>query len=675
MEELLNLVNSVAFSGEPDSWTWSLAGDGNSLISLARIHVDEGLCLMKGSYTGWSKLVPIKVNILAWRICLNKLPSRFNMSLRGLGIPFISCPVCLMEVETIDHLFFSCLTASDIIAYILVWWELPFIGLSLFLDWQSWFDRLKIRRERRRQRASVRRVKALLVDGLRRRDRPKLRQFFLALAVGVFAIGEDAFVMKTREEFCLITGLRFEDLDLADYNNREMPIPFKRRVFPSCYDGEHITSSTILEIIEDDVFDRIPHQDVVSLCCLGILQLVFLGVEAKHRIPDWMLRLANDRVGWDNFPWGSFVWPTLYSQLKNANVKHWLKLYASQDTTEIDKKVYLVFRYTWAFKGNMPAKRLTPAETEARAKWWISSRAYFDGATPYWQPAFPSHLGTYNWQSLIPSHMGNTNLQPPIVRHHVAPDIFNQNILNRGKREQRPSYYKQSPYMEQPPTTILPKQCGGDNVAFLGGRFTGNYLVYENVDPQKVRREHYITLQEFLNIPRSVYLDCYMKGYSVPVTFWKQLVPHLCPPDCDSGTLMGWLSGEMNAWVELLIRYRTNNDPWTVAYTNTISVHPENQGFLIETDQHTIGTLDGSTRLYPAWSAVNWVFLPIHVAGNHWVTGVIDLPNSHFYVFDSLPNEGTMNLLRKQIQRWTPVVNSILQGRGCFNETRGPYNF
>ncbi|GKD51719.1 phospholipase-like protein [Tanacetum coccineum] len=173
-----------------------------------------------------------------------------------------------------------------------------------------------------------------------------------------------------------------------------------------------------------------------------------------------------------------------------------------------------------------------------------------------------------------------------------------------------------------------------------------------------------------------MYLDCYMKGYSVPVTFWQQLVPHLCPPDYDSGTPMGWLSGEhMNAWVELLIRYRTNNDPWTVAYTNTISVHPENQRFMIETDQHTIGTLDGSTRPYPSWSAVNWVFLPIHVAGNHWVTGVIDLPNSHFYVFDSLPNEGTMNLLRKQIQRWTPVVNSILQGRGCFNETRGPYNF
>nr|GEZ46971.1 hypothetical protein [Tanacetum cinerariifolium] len=40
-----------------------------------------------------------------------------------------------------------------------------------------------------------------------------------------------------------------------------------------------------------------------------------------------------------------------------------------------------------------------------------------------------------------------------------------------------------------------------------------------------------------------------------------------------------------------------------------------------------------------------WVFLPIDVGGNHWVMGVIDLPNAHVYVFDSLPNERRRNLL------------------------------
>nr|GEW90934.1 RNA-directed DNA polymerase, eukaryota, reverse transcriptase zinc-binding domain protein [Tanacetum cinerariifolium] len=147
MEEMLSLINSVEFSAEPGIWNWSLSSDGIFSVSSARIHVDEGLCIMEGPHNRWSKLVPIKVNILMWMIRLNKLPTRHNMSLRGLDIPYISCPVCLVGVETYDHLFFSCSTTSYIITRILVWWELPFIELSSFLDWQSWFDGLKLKHE------------------------------------------------------------------------------------------------------------------------------------------------------------------------------------------------------------------------------------------------------------------------------------------------------------------------------------------------------------------------------------------------------------------------------------------------------------------------------------------------------------------------------------------------
>nr|GEY50018.1 hypothetical protein [Tanacetum cinerariifolium] len=248
----------------------------------------------------------------------------------------------------------------------------------------------------------------------------------------------------------------------------------------------------------------------------------------------------------------------------------------------------------------MPAARLTPDEIKARSDWWIFSRAYFDGGI---------------CRRIRPLPIGNL-LSPRIL-----------NILNQGRREQRPSFYKGSPYMEQPPSTVLPKKHGnkaknnvnksnlsplnlgntlddenegGDGIIFLSVQFTSNYLVYENVDVSKVRQENYVDYMDFLNNPEPVYLDCYMKGYLVPVTFWQQLVPHLCMPDFDSNTPVGWLSGEM----ELLIRNRPNNAPWTVAYTNTISVRSKNQCFLIETEQHAIGILDGSTCPYPAWNDV-----------------------------------------------------------------------
>ncbi|GJZ96657.1 phospholipase-like protein [Tanacetum coccineum] len=368
-----------------------------------------------------------------------------------------------------------------------------------------------------------------------------------------------------REEFCLVTGLKFGVENLAEYGDVESRIPFRRRVFPSNLDGEPITGTVVYKIIDSELFDRLDDDDAVSLCCLGILQLVLLGVEGKRRIPTWLLRLANDRVGWDNYPWGSYVWPTLYSQLKNANVKRWPKLYATQPTSEIEINSYSIFGYTWAFKtwilesfrvtatryyyrynryprvaawkrkgkflgsmvdgffhGNLPAERLTPDETEARSDWWISSRAYFDGRIGQAERV-PRHVNCQNMYEVLSelcrrsrpllignllsprilvliigkvrslSHMGNPNLQPSIKRHHDAAGLFNQ---NRGKRELRPSFYKPTPYTEQPPTSILPKQHGnksknnvkktdlsplnlgnafddenegGDDVIFLGG--------------------------------------------------------------------------------------------------------------------------------------------------------------------------------------------------------------
>nr|GEW78965.1 RNA-directed DNA polymerase, eukaryota, reverse transcriptase zinc-binding domain protein [Tanacetum cinerariifolium] len=269
-----------------------------------------------------------------------------------------------------------------------------------------------------------------------------------------------------REEFCLVTGLRFgveywADYDndedpipfrrrvlrfgveyWADYDNDEDPIPFRRRVFPLSLDGEHIIGKIVETLIDSKLFDRFHNDDDVSLCCVGILQLVFLGVEDRRIVPEWILRLANDRVGWDKYPWGSY------------------------------------------------------------------------SATPFMQPAMSSHPGTYNWQSHIPSHMGNPNSQTPIETHPDGAGLLDHNIPNRGKREQRPSMYRRTPYVKQPSTTVLPKQRGNknknkvhkatvlplnlgnvfdddnegsDDIMFVGGQFTSNMLVYENVDPNKTR--------------------------------------------------------------------------------------------------------------------------------------------------------------------------------------------
>ncbi|GJR23725.1 hypothetical protein Tco_0972252 [Tanacetum coccineum] len=219
----------------------------------------------------------------------------------------------------------------------------------------------------------------------------------------------------------------------TDYDNDEDPIPFRRRVFPSSLDGEHITSKIVEKLIDSKSFDRLHDDDAISLCCVGILQLVFLGVEGRRIVPDWILRLANDRVGWDKYPWGSYVWPTLYSQLKDANVRRWPSLYASQPIDQVDKKTYSIFGFTWAFKGNLPVARLTPDDIEARSEWWVSSRANFDGAidqaerggrSSFQTPTNNSFLnmGTLtNWKTPIPSQPGPSNWQSQMAAQSATP--------------------------------------------------------------------------------------------------------------------------------------------------------------------------------------------------------------------------------------------------------------
>ncbi|GJX88654.1 phospholipase-like protein [Tanacetum coccineum] len=164
-----------------------------------------------------------------------------------------------------------------------------------------------------------------------------------------YHINKDFSIPFGREEFCLVTGLRFGVQNWAEYDTKQR-IPFRRRVFPSYLDGQPITGIDIANMINGESFAQLYDDDAVGLCCLGILQLVILGVESTRVVPDWMLRLANDRVAWDKYPWGSYVWPTLYSQLRNAIVKRWSPLYVDETTDEDNAKKYSIFGYTWAFK-------------------------------------------------------------------------------------------------------------------------------------------------------------------------------------------------------------------------------------------------------------------------------------------------------------------------------------
>ncbi|GJT96620.1 RNA-directed DNA polymerase, eukaryota, reverse transcriptase zinc-binding domain protein [Tanacetum coccineum] len=57
-----------------------------------------------------SKQIPIKVNVLAWKISMDRLPTRVNLHRGGVQVSPISCPICCEALKNLDH--FGCFVAT-----------------------------------------------------------------------------------------------------------------------------------------------------------------------------------------------------------------------------------------------------------------------------------------------------------------------------------------------------------------------------------------------------------------------------------------------------------------------------------------------------------------------------------------------------------------------------------
>ncbi|GKD48079.1 phospholipase-like protein, partial [Tanacetum coccineum] len=159
-----------------------------------------------------------------------------------------------------------------------------------------------------------------------------------------------------------------------------------------------------------------------------------------------------------------------------------------------------------------------------------------------------------------------------------------------------------------------------------------------------VVRNKYVNCMTFLESPKSVFLDCFIKGFVVEVQFWLDLVPYVCKGalytenniDC-----FGWLSEDhINCWMELMIRARPPSARYTVAKTRTSAMLDKSNKFVIETDFHLMGMLDGSSHPYPSWNDVDIVYMPINCGSNHWKAGHFERTGRRPYKFELFYNQG-----------------------------------
>ncbi|GJW46936.1 RNA-directed DNA polymerase, eukaryota, reverse transcriptase zinc-binding domain protein, partial [Tanacetum coccineum] len=117
----------------------------NSMLYKTRRVMIEKILPSVSSKTRWLNAVPIKVNIHAWKVKLDCLPTRLNISRRGMNNDSILCPICDKEVESSNHIFFACHFAREIFTRISTWWDVPFIEMSTYEEWLLWLSNLRPR--------------------------------------------------------------------------------------------------------------------------------------------------------------------------------------------------------------------------------------------------------------------------------------------------------------------------------------------------------------------------------------------------------------------------------------------------------------------------------------------------------------------------------------------------
>nr|GEX11823.1 RNA-directed DNA polymerase, eukaryota [Tanacetum cinerariifolium] len=118
---LSNLVHAVTLVPSSDRWVWSLKSSREFSVALVWKVIDEKRLSNVNTMTRWIKYVPIKVNVLAWKIKTDALPTRLNISCRAIDIDSILCPICDCGVESSSHLFFSYSLARRVARKISLW--------------------------------------------------------------------------------------------------------------------------------------------------------------------------------------------------------------------------------------------------------------------------------------------------------------------------------------------------------------------------------------------------------------------------------------------------------------------------------------------------------------------------------------------------------------------------
>ncbi|GKE62813.1 hypothetical protein Tco_1513180, partial [Tanacetum coccineum] len=82
----LSRMDGIILTNIPDRWVCSLEATCEFSVKSVRQLIDDSILSKEEVATRWVKVMPIKINVFVWRDHLDKLPTRLNISLKGIDI-------------------------------------------------------------------------------------------------------------------------------------------------------------------------------------------------------------------------------------------------------------------------------------------------------------------------------------------------------------------------------------------------------------------------------------------------------------------------------------------------------------------------------------------------------------------------------------------------------------
>ncbi|XP_071719211.1 uncharacterized protein [Rutidosis leptorrhynchoides] len=136
-------LGNISISNTNDSWQWELDNEVEYTVCATKYFVDDILLPTNVTATRWNKCIPRKIrkiNVFLWRVALDRLPTRDNLSKREIEVVNGGCAICPWGTETLQHVLFGCDLALDLWRKCRVWIGLQMPMFSTWTDYFDWFD-------------------------------------------------------------------------------------------------------------------------------------------------------------------------------------------------------------------------------------------------------------------------------------------------------------------------------------------------------------------------------------------------------------------------------------------------------------------------------------------------------------------------------------------------------